>query len=173
MAEKLHARITYLAMTERPNMAAPAPAGIRMAIMRASDMPLHFYRYLYERIGRQHHWMLRRLQTDEELAAIIHSDKTEIHILYVNGCPAGFVEIDISKLPERAEIVYFGLISEYQGRGLGRFFLSEAVANAWAHGPEKVTISTNSLDSPYALQLYQKIGFTPIGWSEEEVEPWH
>lgn len=172
MVEKLNARITYLAMTERPKLVTPAPSGIRMAIMRASDMPVHFYRYLYERVGRQHHWMLRRLQTDEEVAAVIHSDKTEIHILYVNGCPAGFVEIDISKLPERAEIVYFGLISDYQGRGLGRFFLSEAVAITWAHGPQKVTISTNSLDSPYALQLYQKIGFTPVGWSEEEVEPW-
>jgi hypothetical protein len=35
-----------------------------------------------------------------------------------------------------------------------------------------VTIHTNTLDSPRALQLYQKMGFVPVGWSEEEVTPW-
>jgi GNAT superfamily N-acetyltransferase len=75
-------------------------------------------------------------------------------------------------LPEAAEIVYFGLIDDFQGRGLGKFFLNEGISAAWAHGPEKVTIHTNTLDSPRALQLYQKMGFVPVGWSEEVVEPW-
>lgn len=172
MSEKLEARITHLEMSARQVVQAPVPSGIRLAIMRAVEMPVHYYRYLYEQVGRKHHWMMRRVQTDAEVAAAIHADTTEIHVLYAEGCPAGFVEIDLSALPATADIVYFGLIDDFQGRGLGKFFLSEAIATAWAHGPEKVTIHTNTLDSPRALQLYQKMGFVPVGWSEEEVEPW-
>ena len=47
----------------------------------------------------------------------------------------------------------------YHGRGLGKFFLSEAIFAAWAHKPEKVGIETNTLDSPRAIIMYQKAGF--------------
>lgn len=172
MTEKLTARITHLEMSTRQAVVVPVPSGIRLAIMRASDMPVHYYRYLYEQVGRKHHWMMRRIQTDVEVAAAIHAETSEIHVLYAEGCPAGFVELDLSALPEVAEILYFGLIDDFQGRGLGKFFLSESISAAWAHGPEKVTIHTNTLDSPRALQLYQKMGFVPVGWSEEVIEPW-
>lgn len=172
MPEKLIARITHLEMAARPSIPVPVPSGIRLAIMRAGDMPVHYYRYLYEKVGRKHHWMMRRVQTDAEVAAAIHAETSEIHILYAEGCPAGFVEFGLSALPDAVEILYFGLVDDFQGRGLGKFFLSEAIAAAWAHDPQKVTIHTNTLDSPRALQLYQKMGFVPVGWSEEEVEPW-
>ncbi|WP_273792986.1 GNAT family N-acetyltransferase [Brucella anthropi] len=172
MTEKLTARITHLEMSTRHLIQVPVPSGIRLAIMRAVNMPVHYYRYLYEQVGRKHHWMMRRVQTDAEVAEVIHADTTEIHVIYADGCPAGFVELDLSSLPEAAEIVYFGLIDDFQGRGLGKFFLNESIATAWAHGPNKVTIHTNTLDSPRALQLYQKMGFIPVGWSEEVIEPW-
>ncbi len=73
---------------------------------------------------------------------------TEIEVLYADGSPAGFFELDLSRLPHRAEIRYFGLVPEFQGRGLGGFFLSCAIDAAWAHDPEKLTINTNTLDSP-------------------------
>ncbi len=168
----MKARITHLEMTARPALAVPTPSGLRLALMRASDMPVHFYRYLYEQVGRRHHWMMRRLQSDAEVAAAIRAETTEIHVLYVEGCPAGFAELDFAALPETAEIVYFGLVEDFQGRGLARFFLHEAIGAAWARSPRKVTIHTNSLDNPRALQLYQKMGFTPVAWSEEDVTPW-
>jgi uncharacterized caspase-like protein len=78
----------------------------------------------------------------------------------------------LSRLADEVEILYFGLMPEFQGRGLARFFLSGAIDAAWANDPKKVTIHTNTLDSPRALQLYQKLGFVPVSWSEEVVEPW-
>ena len=116
--------------------------------------------------------MMRRVQSDTEVAAAIHAETTDIHVLYADGNPAGILEIDLSAMPERAEILYFGLMPDYQGRGLGKFFLSEAISAAWSLGPQKVAIHTNSLDSPRALQLYQRMGFEAVGWSEEEVTPW-
>ncbi len=135
-------------------------------------MPPHFYRYLYEHVGKPHHWLLRRNLDDETLAAQIHDEATEIEVLYADGSPAGFFELDLSDLPERVEIRYFGLVPEFQGRGLGRFFISCAIHAAWAHDPHIVTINTNTLDSPRALQLYQKMGFVPVSWSEVTIEPW-
>lgn len=168
----LKARVTHLEMTTMPAHRVPMPMGPRLALMQARDMPPAFYRYLYEQVGKPHHWSLRRPLGDEELAAAIHAPTVEIAVLYVDGSPAGFHELDLAQLPDRVEIVYFGLTPDFQGRGLSRFFFSETMFAAWAHDPGAVTIHTNTLDSPKALRLYQKMGFSPVGWSEEEVEPW-
>lgn len=170
--ERLKARITHLEMLERPAARIAMPHGQRVALMRARDMPLSFYRYLYREVGKPHHWLLRRETPDAGLAEIIHSPATQIEILYVDGCPAGFGELDLSRKPDEAEILYFGLTPDFQGRGLSKFFLSEAIHAAWDHEPRRVTIHTNTLDSPRALQLYQRMGFSPVGFDEEEVEPW-
>lgn len=166
------ARITHLEMLAPSARHMKPPLGMHLAVMRVRNMPLPFYRYLYEQVGKAHHWMLRRSLPDAELAAAIHDPDTEIHVLYGDGAPAGFFEIDLSQLPHEAEIVYFGLTPDFQGRGLARFFLSEAVAAAWTHLPGRVVIQTNTLDSPRALQLYQRAGFSPYASSQETVEPW-
>jgi GNAT superfamily N-acetyltransferase len=168
----LTARVTHLEMTEHVAARAPMPSSLRLAIMRATGMPVHFYRYIYEQVGRPHHWTLRRDMSDAALSAEINADSTEIHILYADGSPAGFAEMDLKRLPAVAEIVYFGLIPECQGRGLGRFFLGEMIHAAWSYNPGRVTINTNTLDSPRALPLYQKMGFRPCSWSQEQIEAW-
>jgi GNAT superfamily N-acetyltransferase len=172
MTRVLTARVTRLEMTAPPAHRVPVPTGPKLALMRAIGVPLHFYRYIYEQVGKPHHWMMRRALDDEALAAVVNSADTEIEILYVDGAPAGFYELDLSRRPGKVEIRYFGLVPEFQGRGLSKFFLSAAIFSAWAHDPAKVTINTNTLDSPRALILYQKLGFTPVGWSEERVEAW-
>lgn len=168
----LTARITHLEMTAPPSHRVQMPLGQRLAVLRAKDMPLAFYRYLYEQVGKAHHWLLRRDLSDADLSGVIHAEHTEIQVLYVEGSPAGFFELDLSRLPGEAEVLYFGITPDFQGRGLAKFFLSEAVFAAWAHEPERLVIHTNTLDSPRALQLYQRIGFSPYAWSEETVEPW-
>ncbi len=169
---RLKARITRLEMLERPQDRTAMPHGQRVGLMRARGIPLTFYRYLYREVGKPHHWWLRRELIDVDLAAQIHAPTTQIDILYVDGCPAGFAELNLGSASAEIEILYFGLTPDYQGRGLAGFFLSEAIHAAWDHEPEKVTIHTNTLDSPRALQLYQRMGFSPVGFDEEEVEPW-
>ena len=41
-----------------------------MALMKPEPVPLHFYRYLYEQVGKAHHWLLRRELSDADLAAV-------------------------------------------------------------------------------------------------------
>ncbi|MCB1463084.1 MAG: GNAT family N-acetyltransferase [Nitratireductor sp.] len=169
---KLTAHVTYLEMKERHAVHAPMPSRPQLALMRAENMPVAYYRYLFEQVGRNHHWFLRRAMNDEELAGIIHSENTQIDVLYAGGCPAGYFELDLSALPERVEIAYFGLARDYVGMGLGKWFLAEAIETAWEKGPSRVTVHTNTLDHPAALQLYQRLGFEPVGVGEETVEAW-
>ena len=168
----LVARVTHLEMLTPPPARVPMPLGPRLAVLRAKEIPLAFYRYLYEQVGKSSHWEKHRDLDDAALAAIVHAEGTEIRVLYVDGAPAGFFELDLAGLPDEADIRYFGLTPDFRGRGLARFFLSEAVFAAFAHAPARLGIQTCTLDSPRALQLYQRMGFSPYAWSQEKVRPW-
>ncbi|GIL00781.1 MAG: hypothetical protein BroJett030_06800 [Alphaproteobacteria bacterium] len=170
MTEKtLTAHVTYLEMRARPFIHVPRPLAPGLALMRAEAMPVAFYRYLYDEVGRPYHWYLRRRLDDATLAAIIHAPTTQIDVLYVGGCPAGYFELDSSGLPDKVALAYFGLCRDYLGRGLGKWLLSAAIAAAWEHGPQRVTVNTNTLDHPAALPLYQKLGFEPVGTATERI----
>ncbi len=69
-----------------------------------------------------------------------------------------------------ANISYFGLMPEAQGKGLGFFFLYHACMNAWAQPISRLLVNTCTLDSPRALPLYQRMGFTPYSREERFVE---
>lgn len=169
---KLVTRVTHLEMTHAPTRHIPVPTRPTIALMRAQYIPADYYSFLYEMVGKPHHWEARRRMQEAELYAIINDDDCEIHILYADGCPAGFFELDLSRMPVDIEITYFGLGIEYQGLGLGKWFLSAAIAAAWNHKPEKVIVETNTLDHAAALPLYQKLGFSPVRVSEQKITPW-
>jgi thiosulfate/3-mercaptopyruvate sulfurtransferase len=168
----LTAHITELEMNTRPALREPLPIGHKISLLKTSGMAPSFYRYLYQEVGKPHHWFIRRNLPDSQLASILTSGKAEIWVLYVDGCPAGFYEIEIAGLPDNADIQYFGLLPPYQGRGLSKFMLSEAINAAWDKNPKTVTIQTNTLDSPKALAIYQKAGFSPVGTYDELIEAW-
>lgn len=152
--------ITYLEMTERPRQVVHAPSGIKLAILRAEEPTVSFYRYLYDVVGEPWLWWERRALDDDSLAAIIADPKVEVYVLYVAGVPGGFAELDL-RPKQDIELAYFGLIPDFIGRGLGRFFLSAAVDTAWAHEPRRVLVNTCNYDHPKAIQTYQRAGFTP------------
>lgn len=169
--ETVSVTVTRLEKISQSSLAVPVPAGIRLALMQAENMPVHLYRYLYEVIGKPHHWMLRRMQSDSEIAAVLQDNNMRILLLYVDGCPAGFAEMRLN-LPQSVDILYFGLVPEYQGRGLAKFFFAEMLASAWMQSPEKLVIETNTLDNPRALQLYQRMGFSPVSTAQDTIILW-
>lgn len=168
----LKARITELATETLPPRREHPPVGEKVALMRVTAMTPAFCAWLYEQVGRPHHWFVRRNASAEALAALINSGTREFWVLNVGGCPAGFFELDLSAQPDTVDIALLGLIPSFLGRGFGRFLTSEAIFAAFAHQPRQVTIETNTLDSPRALVLYQKLGFRPVGSRVELVEPW-
>lgn len=166
-ARVLHATVTRLRMNRPPTLYPPAPYGVQLALLRCRNMPLHYYRYLYDQVGRKWHWTAALMLTDAELSKRLADNKTDIHVLYWDGSPCGFFELRLLKERE-CRLVHFGLMEHAIGRGLGRWFLGEAIRAAWAHNPRTITVETCTLDHPAALGLYQKMGFDPV-WRKEEV----
>jgi GNAT superfamily N-acetyltransferase len=107
---------------------------------------------------------------DEDLRAILHDRRTHLTVLYVNGAPAGFYEL-FHESGELVELSHFGLIEHALGMGVGKWFLLQALYAAWALEPRKVSVTTNNLDHPRALQLYQMFGFNPVSTSDALVRP--
>ena len=149
--------ITYLEMrSPDQRSSAPRPAE-PVSIVRAERPTLSFYRYLYNTVGADWNWYLRRRLSDEELGAIVHDERVEIFVLHVRGVPAGYVELD-RRVEGEVEIAYFGLIPEYIGRGFGAYLLDRGLGRAWGYRPLRVWLHTCSLDHPRALDMYRRAG---------------
>lgn len=160
--------VTFLEMRSAPTYYPPAPSG-QIALMRAFEPPLAFYRYLYDAVGRDYVWVNRKRMSDDELRAIIHDTKIEIYVLYHNGWPAGYAELDFRYEPQ-VELSFMGLTPDAIGLGLGRYLLTQAISIAWARQPERLIVQTCTLDHPNALPLYQRSGFTPYGQEQTTIE---
>jgi GNAT superfamily N-acetyltransferase len=145
-------------------MWAPSPRSVEppcpdIKIDRVHLPSVEYYRFLYESVGRQYHWVDRLLLSDEELGNLIHDDRVEIYVLQVAGDPAGYAELD-RRTEDEIELAYFGLFSEYTGKGLGKYFLAWTVERAWSYAPKRVWVHTCDLDHPAALPSYLKAGFS-------------
>ncbi|GAB4350990.1 MAG: GNAT family N-acetyltransferase [Oricola sp.] len=162
--------ITWLEMTAPPARHHPLPLGVNAAILHAEKPQLSFYRFLQFQVGYPWNWELRLRMDDDALARAIHADTTEIYVLYLNGAPGGFFEVNRAD-PAVTDLAYFGLMPHAAGRGLGKWFLGQAIEACWASAPERVTVNTCTLDHPAALSLYQKLGFRPYSQSQGKVRP--
>lgn len=152
--------VTFLEMKSEPLHHIAPPSNVKLMLMRAENPTISFYRFLYDAVGREYHWLDRKNLSDADLSALIHADGVEVWVLYVNGQPAGYFELGPHD-ENTIELEYFGLVSEFQGLGLGKWLLAEAIRAAWAKLPKRIIVQTCTLDGPAALPLYQKMGFTP------------
>lgn len=162
--------ITALEMTAPPKQSLPVPVNVHTAILSAPDIPLAFYRFLYRQVGSRWHWVDRLRMDDATLAATLGNKRNSVSVLYVNGAPAGFFEL-LQVDDDTIELSHFGLLERALGLGIGKWFLLQTLYAAWALGPKRVTVTTNNLDHPRALQLYQMFGFSPVGTRDAEVVP--
>jgi GNAT superfamily N-acetyltransferase len=160
-ATTVETTVTYLSTQTQPAHFPPMPMSPRLALMHAERIPLHFYRYLYDTVGRSCLWVERHGLSDEALAGHIHREGIEITVLYANGAPGGYYELDFAQ-PHSTNLVYFGLVPELTGMKIGPWLLGCAVRDAFARGASEVTVNTCTLDHPAALPLYQRLGFQPI-----------
>lgn len=158
MTNRTEVVITYLRQRERPRYTPQVKPPGKVSILRAEQPPVHFYRYLYDLVGRRWNWATRTKLSDADLAAIIHHPQTHLYVLHIGGVPAGMGEIDATH-PPVTEIRFFGLSPDFIGKGYGRYFLANIIDLAWATNPGEVRIETCTMDHPAALPLYQKFGF--------------
>ncbi|OFW44660.1 MAG: hypothetical protein A3J29_19290 [Acidobacteria bacterium RIFCSPLOWO2_12_FULL_67_14b] len=161
--------VTFLDMTVPPDRYPPAPVEQALSIVALRSPPLHYYRYLMDRVGRQWNWVDALRRPDSELAAYLAHPDRDLRVLHAEGIPAGFFEL-FSK-PDFVEIAYFGLMPHMVGCGVGRWFLGEASRLAWAKGASRIGVKTCTGDDPAALALYREFGFRPFDWQVDRVIP--
>ena len=150
-------KTTYLEMFAHAKRTVPPPRE-GLAVIQAKHPTIAYYRFLYDAVGSSWNWRSRKKLDDEALAAIIHDPRDEVHVLFIDGVPAGFAEMD-RRVEGHVEIVQFGLIPEFIGQGLGRYFLQWAIDKAWSYQPKRLWLHTCTDDHPIALSNYQKAGF--------------
>lgn len=163
--QRLDLTVTYLDMDARPaRPPKPAPIlDVPVMLLKAEHPTVDFYRHLYAAVGLPWLWFERAEMRDATLRAVIRDEKIDIYVLYVGGVPAGFAELDARLPPNENErelhLAYFGLVSDYIGRGLGPYFLDAMVDIAWSREIDRLWLRTCTLDHPAALPTYQKAGF--------------
>jgi len=167
--QRIAVTVTFLRMDAPPQDAAPAlPEGADVQRLARCSVP--FYRYLYDTVGRDYAWWLRRTVPDEELAALLGRPEISVHVLYQGGEPAGFYELERRIQEASVNLAYFGLLPHAIGHGAGRALLRHAIDAAWAERPRRITVNTCTADHPRALPNYVAAGFRIIR-AEREVWP--
>jgi ribosomal protein S18 acetylase RimI-like enzyme len=148
----------------RPAAAPPAAADVR--IVRSEIPSAAFGRFLYTAVGADCAWLDRLPWPPEQWRTHLEQPGTELWVAYERGTPAGYVELGAQEAGV-VEIVYFGLLPDFRGHGLGGHLLSFGTGRAWdlasrREGREptkRVWLHTCSLDGPYALENYRRRGF--------------
>ncbi len=152
--------VTFLRM-ERPPSGPLPPLPPDTSLVRLSRPSLPFYRYLYDTVGAAHLWWLRRALPEAALAGILDDPAVSVHVLYRDGEPTGFFELD-GRAPPDVNLSYFGLLPHSVGRGLGPAFLRAAVDEAFSLSRRGITVNTCTADHPRALPTYLRTGFKAV-----------
>ncbi|HEX5281186.1 MAG TPA: GNAT family N-acetyltransferase [Micropepsaceae bacterium] len=165
---ELRATVTFLAMENRSTVTPPPPPLLKTALLKCENPAVHFYRYLYDTVGRPWYWIERRQWSDDRLKAHLANEKVALYALYLGGVPGGMAELDFR---ERSvgQLSYFGLMPEFIGRRIGPWFLHQIVELCWAEPVSRLLVNTCTLDYKKALVTYQRAGFIPYARTERTV----
>ncbi len=150
---------TYLEMRNQSDLVSARLPDAACRVERMLDCAPSFWRFLYTEVGHEHHWVDRLPWSLDEIRAYLSDPSVSVWLLTVWGSPAGYFELR-READAAVELVYFGLLKHFHGRGLGGHFLSQAVQQAWDTGATRVWVHTNTLDHSAALPNYLKRGFT-------------
>lgn len=157
---------TYLHMTHLDQFKPAFHPTPNFTITKMDRVDVDFYLFLYRSVGYEWGWRDRLLMPLQRLESILR-DGREIYVAYVEGVPAGYIELE--KIEQAVEIAFFGLRRPFIGRGLGKHLLSFGVARAWewAGRGGRVWVHTCNLDSDAALPNYLARGFVIYDVTEQ------
>ena len=153
--------VTFLRL--EPHVPTPAPVlPPGDTLTRVLSPSVAFYRFLYNTVGHGYCWWLRRVAPDADIAALLADPAIGLHVLYRDGEPAGFFELD-GRDQRDVNLGYFGLMPHAIGTGAGPALLSAAIERARAASPSgAVRVNTCTADHPRALPTYLRAGFRPV-----------
>jgi GNAT superfamily N-acetyltransferase len=140
-----------------PARLAPRPDPHPDLEIRRAELPsVDLSRWLYTAVGSDWYWIDRLGWSWERWMEWIDRPELETWVAYLRGTPAGYFELEHAG--DAVEIVSFGLLPAFIGRGIGTRALDFALRRGWELGPARVWVHTCSLDGPAALRTYQGRG---------------
>jgi len=151
---------TYLEMREPQNLQVTPPHRAGM-LLRIGEAVVPFYRYLTGELGSPVDGL-----GDEAVSDRLVDDDYDIYVIYLGGVPAAMFELD-RRTPSEVELVGFGVMRGFKGRGLSRYLLASAIDTAWQHGPDRMWVKATNRDDPHRILLLQWAGFVPYQTTRE------
>lgn len=157
----------YLEMTDAAQLRpSPAPAEA-MQVRRLEEPDPEQNRFFYQSIGAEWQWHDRLSWDLDRWREYVSRPELTTWIASVSGNAAGYFELE-DQAESGVQIVYFGLLPGFVGRGLGGYLLTTTIRQAWATGACRVWVHTCSLDHPAALANYKARGFHVYKIEEKE-----
>lgn len=129
--------------------------------MGAAALPL--IRATHDRIAAPHHWSSLQWNVDR-WQELLSRPGVRTWIARVGTDVLGLVQLEARPEGE-VEIIKFGLVPEFVGRGYGGHLLTVTIRLAWDTDPvdsapiSRVWLHTSSFDHPHALVNYRRRGF--------------
>jgi GNAT superfamily N-acetyltransferase len=167
----------YLEMTSPEQQAPPPPAAPELVVRQAELPSPELSRALYTGVGSRWLWSDRHSWSWARWHDHLAREDVETWVAWVRGTPTGYAELE--RTADAVELVSFGLLPAFFGRGYGPRLLDVAVRRAWALGPRRVWVHTCTLDGPAALSTYRARGFEvydertgPQEVPDAPLEPW-
>lgn len=149
-------KVTFFEMYEKPKEIPSEKENVEFQLLRKPVDP-DIYLHYYSEVGKEHFWLDRLVMPKNELSDLINAPNIDIYIMKVGNQSAGYVEFIIDK--KFTEILYFGIMPAFIGKGLGKYALDWAINKAWSYNPQWIQLNTCELDHPHAIHNYKKRGF--------------
>ncbi|HEX3732570.1 MAG TPA: GNAT family N-acetyltransferase [Mycobacteriales bacterium] len=156
--------VTYLEMNSpdqlRPGRGAPAPVGLE----RHDVTSLPLISSAYAHVGKPYHWTGRLAWSREKWEEWLSRPGLRLWLPRVAGEVAGTIELEVQPDGD-VEIVVFGLVPEFVGKGFGGHILTLGARLAWeteqcdGGQTRRVWLHTSSFDNRHAKQNYLARGF--------------
>lgn len=124
--------------------------------------------FLFRTVGGPWRWYSRLNWTYQQWQTYLEQQQVRTWLLWNKGTPAGYIEL-VKHQDNSVEIMFFGLLPQFVGQGLGAKLAQHAIYLAYAWQATKVWLHTCSADHPAALHNYQKVGFV-ITSSQDALE---
>lgn len=170
MSATIEVTRTYLEMRDRAELQPARCDDPRVHITQIFDCSTTQFRFLYEEVGKNYHWVDRLPWTDEQIREYLAQPEITLWLMTVDEATAGYFELSKGK-DGSTEVAYFGLLQEFIGRGLGKYLLTRAVEQAWTDGANRVWLHTCTLDDKAAMPNYLKRGFRAFRTEVYAAEP--
>jgi GNAT superfamily N-acetyltransferase len=147
---------TYLEMTAPDQLHRARPPDLPFSVVRAEIPSPELNRFLYTAVGGAWIWYGRLGWDRARWMEYLDRPTLETWVGYARGTPVGYFELE--RVESDVEIVYFGLLPGFIGKGLGGALLTAAIERGWQMSAARVWVHTCDLDHPAALANYQARG---------------